>query len=152
MAPLYFVESGGEGGDEVVGVLAADREADGAGGYVLRGKFLGCHLRVGCGIRMDYEALHVGHVGKEGEYFEAVDKFHGLLRGAVELNGEYRSAATGVQAAIQVVVGMRRHGGMVHLLYFGMMREKIHDFKRVLHVPLHAQRQGLQSLQKQKRR
>lgn len=68
----------------------------------------------------------------------------------LSLNGEYRSAATGVQAAIQVVVGMRRHGGMVHLLYFGMMREKIHDFKRVLHVPLHAQRQGLQSLQKQK--
>ena len=39
----------------------------------------------------------------------------------------------------------------MHPLDHGMIFQEIHDFLRILHMPLHAQRQGFQALQQQER-
>ena len=128
LLPSDFVECLREIVDDVVDVFRANREADGRGRDVLLGQFLGRELRVGGGVGMDDEALHVGHVGQQREYLQCVDELPGLFLS-------------------ELVVAMALQCRMVHLGHLRMAGQEADHLERILHVALHAQAQRLNALQ-----
>ena len=61
-------------GDQVVGILGTDGQADGVLVDALVQQFLLAELAVGGGGRVDHQGLDIGYVGQQGEDFQAVDK------------------------------------------------------------------------------
>ena len=59
---------------------------------------------MGGGGRVDDQALHIGHIGQQGEDLEFVDKPLSLLQAALDLKGKNRGAAVGEILLIQGVV------------------------------------------------
>ena len=87
-------------------MLDADTQAYGRGIDVLLFELLGSHLRVGGGGGVDDQTLHVGHIGKEREDTQVVDKLPSLVLTALELDGEDRTAAVGELLVVELVVWM----------------------------------------------
>ena len=110
-------EGGLEVGEDVVDVLGADGQADGIGADALVGELLPGQLAVGRGGRVDDQALDVRHVGKQGENFQIVDELMGLGLAALDLKGEYRSAAVREIFLIQCMIRMIRQRRMINVLY-----------------------------------
>ena len=96
---------------------------------------------------MDDEALHVGHVGQQGEDLQRVDELPGCLLPALYLEGEDAGSALGEVLLVEHMVGMRREGRMVHLRDERVLREVLHHLQRVLRVSLDAEGQRLDALQ-----
>ena len=82
-------------GNDVVDVLGADREPDRIGVDVLIVQLLWAELGVGGGGRVDHQALHVRHVGQQGEDLQSVDEGVSLLDAALDVEGEDGRAAVG---------------------------------------------------------
>ena len=142
-------ETGFEVGDDIVDVLGADGQADGVLVDLLLGQLLVGQLAVGGGSRVDDQALHVGHVGQQGEDLQVVDELEGFLTAALDVKGEDGSAAVGEILLVQGVIGVIGQGGMVDLLDLRMVGQELHDLLGVLHMALDAQAQGLGALQQQ---
>ena len=66
-------------GQNIVDVLNADGQPDGAGADALVQQLRLGELGVGGGGGVDDQALHIGHVGQQGEDFQMVDELVGLL-------------------------------------------------------------------------
>ena len=81
-------KTGFEVGEDVVDVLSADGQADGVLVDLLLGQFGVVQLAVGGGSRVDDQALHVGHVGQQGEDLQVVDELEGLLAAALDIKGK----------------------------------------------------------------
>ena len=103
---LNFVECLLEVIQNVVDVLGADAQTNGRGRDVLLCQLLRTHLRVGGGVGVDDEALHVGNVGKEREDLKRVDKLPCCLLASFYLEGEDASAAVGEIFLVEGMVGM----------------------------------------------
>ena len=131
-------------------MLRADAEANGRGCDVLLLQLFGSHLRMRGRIRVNHKALHVGHVGKQREDFERVDKLPCRLFIAFYLKRENATAAVGEIFIVKGVVGVRRQRGMVHAAHLRVGGEELHHLQGILNVPLHAQRQRFQTLQQDK--
>ena len=146
---LFSAQSLLEIGYQIVDMLGAYRQANGAGIDMLFGLLLGRELRVGRRGRVYHEALDVGHVGQKREDFERVDESLCLGDATLDLEGEYRPGSVGEILIVERVVGMVGERGMVHLGHLGV-RGQIPDYLLgVLDMALHAQRQGLEALQQQ---
>ena len=74
--------------DDVVDMLGADGETDGRRSDVLFGQFLGRELRVGGGVRMNYEALDVGYICQQREDLQRIDKLPRFLLPTFDLERE----------------------------------------------------------------
>ena len=140
-----------EVGDDVIDVLGADGEADGALVDVLVIQFFFGQLRVGRGGRVDDQALDVRDVREQREDGEVVDELPGLFLSALDVEGEDGGTALREVLLIEIVLGMVREGGMVDLLDQRVARKVLDDLLRVLRVPLQAERQGLDALKEQER-
>ena len=130
-------------------MLGADGQADGVLVDLLLGQFGVVQLAVGGGSRVDDQALHVGHVGQQGEDLQVVDELEGFLAAALDIKGKDGGAAVGEILLIQRVVGVIGQGRMVDLLDLGMVGQERDDLLGVLDVALDAQAQSLGALQQQ---
>lgn len=101
----------------VVDVLCADGQPDGAGLDALIQKFLVGELAVGGSRRVDDQTLDIGSIGKERENLQTVDKPVGFFHAALNLKGEDGAAVTREIFFVQGVVGMVRQAGVVDLLH-----------------------------------
>ena len=104
---------------------------------------------MGCGGGVDHQALHVCHVGQQGEDLQVVDKRPGRFLPAPDLKGENGTAAPGEVPLVQRVVRMFRQGGMVHLLHQRMVLQVLHHLRGVFRVPVQPQAQGFHPLQQE---
>ena len=146
----YRVEAVLQVGKNVVDVLRADGKANGVGLDALIGKLLRGKLAVRCCCGMDHEALYVGNVGKQGEYFQTVDEPMGFRLTALDLKGEDGAAAVREIFSVQRVVGVLEQRRVVDPLHLRMRREEFYDLLRVFNMTLYAERERLNALQKQK--
>lgn len=133
--------------DDVLSVLDADGKAHGTGSDAGLELLSGGHLGVRGRGRMDDKALGIGHVGEQGEKLQAVHKFHGCLSAALQVDEEDGSRALREIALIEGVVRGIRQRRMMDFLHERAGLQIIDDLQGVLHMPLHAQGQGLESLQ-----
>ena len=65
--------------DNIVDMLRADGEADGVLLDILLRQFLRGQLRMGGGVGVDDQALHIRHVGQQGEELQVVNEGEGFL-------------------------------------------------------------------------
>src|SRR3712207_261891 len=122
---LYFVERLGKVGDDVVDVLRTYRQANGRRCDVLQGQFVGRKLRVRGAVGMYHEALYVGYVGQKREYLQRINKSPCFFLSALNFEGEDACSSLWVETGVELVVGMRRKGRVVHLCHFGMMAQEV---------------------------
>ncbi len=69
-------------------MLRADGKPDGVGLDALVQQLFRAELRVGGGGRVNDQALHIGHIGQQGEDIQIVDKPLSLLLSALDLKGK----------------------------------------------------------------
>ena len=131
-------------------MLGTDAQSYGSRRDVLLLEFLGCHLRVGRGVGMNHQALHIGNVGQEREDLQGINKFPGLLLAALDLKGEDAAAAIGEVLLVEGMVRMCRQAGMVHLSHLRMICQELDHLQGILHMTLHAQAQRFHTLQQNK--
>ena len=55
---------------------------------MLLGEFFRAHLRVGRGIRVNYQRLDIGHIRKERENLQTVDELPGIFLSSFDFEGE----------------------------------------------------------------
>ena len=96
---------------------------------------------------MDDEALGVSHVGEQREKLQAVHKFYGCLSAAFQVNEENGSRALRKITLIEGVIRRIRQRRMMDFLHERAGLQILDDLQGILHMPLHAQGQGLKSLQ-----
>ena len=75
-------------GDQVVGILGTDGQADGVLVDALVQQFLLAQLAVGGGSRVDDQALHVSNVSQQAENLQVVNESMRFLNSALDLEGE----------------------------------------------------------------
>ena len=92
-----------EVGNNVVDVLGANRQTNGCRCDVLLLKLFRRHLRVCSGVWVYYEALHVGHIGKQREYLERVDESPSSLFATLYFEGKDASASVGIVFLVESV-------------------------------------------------
>ena len=98
-------------------MLCADGQADSIRLNALIQQLFPGELGMGGTGRVNYEALYVGYIGKQGEDFQIVNKPPGFFLAALNLKGEDTGPSVGKILLIQCVVGMIRQAGMIHLFH-----------------------------------
>ena len=78
-------------------------------------------LAVGGAGRVDDQALHVGHVGQQGEEPEAVDESEGFFLTTLYFNGEDGGSAVRKIALVEFVVRMLRQRWVVYFSHFRVL-------------------------------
>ena len=121
--------------DDVVDVLCADGQPDRSREDALVSQFFLCKLGVGRSRRMDHQALHVRHVGQQGEDLQAVDELLGRLLPAFDLKGEDGSAAVREVLFIQRVLRVIRQRRVIDLRDLRMRAQILYDLLRIFHMP-----------------
>ena len=69
-------------------MLGADGETDSRGRDVLFGQLLRRKLRVGGGVGMDDEALHIGDISQQREDLQRIDELPSFLLTTLDLERE----------------------------------------------------------------
>ena len=77
--PCHRIETGLQVSDDIINMLRADGEADGALLDILLRQFLRGQLRMGGGVGVDDQALYIRHVGQQGEELQIVNEGEGFL-------------------------------------------------------------------------
>ena len=98
---------------------------------------------------MNHQALRIRDVCEQGENLQIVDEGKGLLLSALDVEGEDRSAAVREVLLIERVVRVICEGRVVHLLNLRVLLQELDNLQGVLDMALHAERQGLRTLQEQ---
>ena len=145
-----LVEGLSEVVQDVVDMLRTDGQPDGGWRDVLLGQFLRAHLRVGGGIGVDDEALHVGHIRQQREDLQRIDEAPSLFLSAFDLEGENAAAAIGEVAVVEGMVGVVGQARMVDLGHLRVILEEIDYLQRILYVALNTQAERLYTLQEEK--
>ena len=114
---LHSVEAVLQIPDDVVDILGADGEADRVLSDLLLLQLLCREFCMGRGCRMYHQALHICHVGKEGEYLQGIDEGKGLLLAALDVEREDGACPVREVLLIQGVIRMIRKRRMVDLLH-----------------------------------
>ena len=76
---LYGLKCGIQSGNQILRLLNTDRQTNGVGLNALIQQFLGAQLAVSGSRRMDDQALHISHVGQQGEDFQVIDELVGFF-------------------------------------------------------------------------
>ena len=148
---LNLIECLGKIFDDVIDMLCADGETDGRRSDVLFGQFLGCHLRVGGGVRMNYEALDVCNISQQREYLQRIDILPRFFLTSLDLKCEDRTATIREILVVEFVVGMILLGRMVYFRHLGVLGQEIHYLQGIFDMTFHTQTQRLDTLQKDER-
>ena len=101
--------------DDIVDMLRADREADGAGRDVLLRQFLVVQLTMRGRRWMNDEALDVRNIRQQGEDLEIIAELLRRLAAALDLDGKDRCAAVREIALIKRMIRMIRNARMIDL-------------------------------------
>ena len=91
-------------GDQVVGILGTDGQADGVLVDALVQQFLLAELAVGGGGRVDDQALNVSNVSQQAEDLQVVDERMSFLHTALDLESEDGSTAVGEVLLVQRMI------------------------------------------------
>ena len=134
---------------DIVNMLAADRQTDGAGRDILLGKLLVVQLTMRGRSGVDDETLHIRHIRKQREHLQAVAEFLRRLPAALHLDGEDGRAAVRKITLIERMIRMIDQGRMVDLIYLRMTVKELDHLCRVECVALKAQGQRFKTLQQQ---
>ena len=100
---------------------------------------------------MDHEALHVGHVGEQAEELQALGELLGALGVTLELEGEDRRGAVGIELVVELLGVAAGEARVVDALHLGATVQELDHLERVLHVALDAQGQRLEALEQDER-
>ena len=74
--------------NNIIDMLSADGQADGVGLNALIQQLLGAQLAVSGSRRMDDQALHISHVGQQGEDFQVIDELVGFFLTALDFKSK----------------------------------------------------------------
>ena len=96
-------------------MLGTDGKTDGIGFNILLGQFFFTELAVGGGSWMDDQALHICHIGKQGENLQIVNKPVSLLYAALDFKCKNRTASIRKIFLVLFMVRMVRQRGMINL-------------------------------------
>ena len=103
--------------DDIVDMLGTNGQTDGVLLNALICQLLVSQLRMGCCCRMDNQALYICYVCQQGEELQVVDELMSFCLSALDLKGEYRSAAVRKIFLIQCMIRMIRQRRMINVLY-----------------------------------
>ena len=101
---------------------------------------------------MNYQGLHIRHIGKERENLQTINKLEGLLLTALNLKCEDRAAAIRKILLIESMIRMLWQTWMINLGYLWILYQIINNLLGVFRVTLQAKGQGLSALQQQEGR
>ena len=87
-------------------MLGTDAQSYGSRRDVLLLEFLRRHLRVGRGVGMNHQALHVSYVGQQREDLKGINETPGFFLTALDLEGEDAATAIGEVLLIEGMVWM----------------------------------------------
>jgi len=118
--------------DDVVDMLSTDAQANGGRCDVLLGQFLRRELRVGGGVGVNHQALHIGHVSQQREDLQGIDELPGFFLTALYLEGEDRAAAVGIVFLVEGVVRMALEGGMMDGSHLRVLAEEVDHLQGIL--------------------
>ena len=107
--------------DDVVDMLSTDAQANGGRCDVLLGQLLGRELRVGGGVGMDHQTLHVGHVGQQRENLQGIDEFPSLLLSTFHFKCKDATAAIWEVLLVELVIGMTLEGRVMNGSHLGVL-------------------------------
>ena len=102
-------------------MLCADGQADGIRLNALFQQFFRGELGMGGTGRVDYEALYIGYIGKQGEDFQIVHKPPGFLLATLNLKGEDTGSSIWEILCVQCVIRMSRQAEMIDFFHLWMM-------------------------------
>ena len=139
----------GQGGEDVVGVFEADREADQLGLEALFALFLVGDLRVRRGSRVDDEALRIADVREDREERHGVHQLARLRTAALHAEDDHAAGAVRQVLLRKLRFRQRR---VAHPCQLRMVGEEFRDLERVGGVLRRAERQRLDPLQEDPRR
>ncbi len=132
---------------QVLRILEADRQANGALGNAGLRQVLGGHPEMRRRRRVDHQRLGVADVGEVRKEIQRLDEFASLRPRPAKVERKHRAAPAWQQRLRQLVIGMAGQLGVAYVGNQRMRGEERHDLARVLHMPLHAHRERLDALQ-----
>ena len=100
---------------------------------------------------MNDERAAVADVGEMRKDLQRLDESLALLAVAFQVEAEHRAAAARQQLLGERMAGVTFELRVADLLDHRMRHQKLHNLARVVDMPRHAQRQGLDALQNQPR-
>ena len=140
---LCGAERAVEVGGDVAWMLEADREADHVVAQADGGQLLGAELDVGGRGRVDDQGLGVADIGQMRGHAAALDEPGTRGSAALDSEADDGAGALGQEAGSQGVVGVFGQAGVDDPGDGGMGPKEGQHGRRVGHVALHAQGQGL---------
>src|SRR5215469_15741515 len=106
---------------------------------------------MGCGGRMDHEALRISDICEMREDLQGFNEASSRFETSLNPECKHSSCALRQVAPRERVIPARRQPGVVHPRHSRVPLQKLRNRQRILRMTLHAQLQGLQSLKKQER-
>ena len=146
---LDSVESLVEVVDDVFVVFRTDGEADRCRRNTCSGEFFRSEFRVGRGVRVHHQALHVGHVSEQAENLEAVDELEGFGLAALHVEREDGTAAIREVAFVKLVVRMVLEARVVDLRHLRVLREEFENLLGIFHMAVKAERKRFGALEQE---
>ena len=125
--------------ENVLDVLGADGQADGALVNALVLELFQGLLGVRSGSRVDDEGLCVGHIGQQREQEQIVDEDASRILSALDIEGEDGACSVREVLLVQVVIRTARDGRVGDGLDFRHGLQVLDDLQSVLDVALDAQ-------------
>ena len=98
---------------------------------------------------MTRQRFRVAHVHHALEQAESVEALPAAFVAAFHAEGQQRAEVRSQIAMRHRIQRIIRKAGIVHPFHPGMAAQEFRHLARILHVPLYAQRQSLNSLQEQ---
>ena len=135
--------------EEVLRVLEANGEADGARADASGDQFVVRELAMGGAGGVDDEALGVADVGEVGEQAHAADEVLAGLAAAIEVEAEHGAGAAGEVLRHEPVVFRASEARVAYLGHVAAPGQPLGDGAGVADVAVHAQPQRLDPLQEQ---
>ena len=135
--------------DDILVVFRTDGEADRCRRDSRFGKFLRREFRVGRGVRVNNEALHVGNISEQAEDFETVDELEGLGLATLHIEGEDGTTAVGEVTFVKLVVRMILEARVVDLCNLRVLGEEFQNLLGVFHMTVKAERKSFGALEQE---
>ena len=130
----------------ILNILDADAQPDEVGADARAGHLVFAELAVGGGGRVDRQALGVADVRQVAEEFQALDEPAASFDPALDAEAEDRARALRQVLRGPRVVGVRGKAGVADPGDLRVRGEELGDALGVGHVPIHAQAQRLDAL------
>ena len=100
---------------------------------------------------VEHTCACVGHMGDDGDEFEFVHEFNGVLTCALQSERDHSAGAVGHLFLCQLIIFVAFEPCIVHPAHLRMLLEPLSHLQRVLAVARHAEMQCLQTDVEQER-